>query len=443
MLQRLKNWLKKNKNNFIIKYLFAAKNKINETKEKKENRKALKRLRKLKTKPPIIDRKIRVLFIVIDSNTWNKLKPLYFEMLGNNKFDVKMICCPEPFKEDSSLTYTYFKDNGYECIDARIGKGPWSAIDNKGKWFDIKNLNPDYIFYSEPYNGYLPKKYRTKYTSRYSKVCNVTYAMITTEEFLKIRPNDFYRDAYCCYANNEDEMKYNIKQFKAQHDEGIQHTKYLGFVAFADTFKEKESKSDSWDFSKSDIRAIWTPRWSTDKLLGGSNFFNYKDVLINYAKQNKDIDILFRPHPMALDNFVRTGEMTKEEVEQFRETCEKTPNLSLDKSKSYTATFWNSSFLITDISSIIVEYFVTGKPIIFCESTMMRQKSLPFFEKLISSCYVVKNKDELATKIDQLKKGQDHKKKDRERLSVELFGGDVSSAPNKIVKDIIKDATKQ
>ena len=404
MFQKIKNLLKKHKNNFLVRILFKIKQKFSNFKLKIENKKSIKRLKRLSEVKPIQNRKIRVIFVVVNSNTWNKLKSLYHEMLNNDKIDVKIVCCPEPYKEDTSITYNYFKNNGYDCIDARVGEGPWNALENKGNWFNLKKLEPDYVFYSEPYNMYLPNKYKSNEVSKFSKICVVSYGMTVAEEFLQIRPNDFYRDVYCCYANNQDELKYNINQFREQHNIGIQKTKNLGFLAFADIFESTKKQSKSWKFSKNKVRVVWTPRWTTDKTVGGSNFFKYKDVLIEYTQKNKDIDMLFRPHPMALDNFVRTGEMSQEEVNEFKKICETTPNLSLDNEKSYTSTFWSSSFLITDISTIIVEYFVTGKPIIFCESDVARQKYLPFFETILQSCYVVKDKYELFDVIDMLKK---------------------------------------
>ena len=76
-------------------------------------------------------RKIRVLFLVIDSNTWNKLKPLYDAMRQRENIELKIVCMmPMPKQQDTSVTYRYFKDHGYDCIDARVGDGPWDVDDN-------------------------------------------------------------------------------------------------------------------------------------------------------------------------------------------------------------------------------------------------------------------------------------------------------------------------
>lgn len=47
---------------------------------------------------------------------------------------------------------------------------------------------------------------------------------------------------------------------------------------------------------------LWTPRWSTDPYIGGSNFFNYKDIMTRLVKQNKNILFIFRPHPLMFEN---------------------------------------------------------------------------------------------------------------------------------------------
>lgn len=433
MIQKLKQFLKKHENIFFVKSALNIKHTLEENGAKKR----LKRLQKIHVPQ---NRKVRVIFIVIDKNTWNKAKPLYLEMLQSDKFEVNIVCCPQPYKEDTATTYKFFVEQGYHCIDARVGNGPWNAMEKRGKWFSIKKLKPDYIFYNEPYNGYYPPKYRSNVTSCYAKVCSLEYGMKTTENFLQIRPHEFYRDVYLCYTNNEDEKNYNIAQFKKEHDSGLQKTKYLGFLAGAGIFEQKNTESSAWNFSKNEVRGIWTPRWTLDKEVGGSNFFRYKDVLFDYAETHQDVDLLFRPHPMAFDNFIRTGKMTRQDVDLFVAKCDKAKNLSLDKQADYVSTFWNSSFLITDISTIIVEYFITGKPIIYCKAEHDTQKYLPYFTRILSACYIVHNDNELLNTIDYLKSGNDEKKCIREKLLKELFGNDLDKSSKNIMDDLLHDA---
>ena len=104
--------------------------------------------------------------------------------------------------------------------------------------------------------------------------------------------------------------------------------------------------------------------------------------------------------------------------------------------------FWQSNFLITDISSIIVEYFITGKPIIFCSNQEVKPHFLPYFQKIIETCYIVNNEKELTNTIDYLKSGKDEKSENRKKLITEIFGDLSKNAPQNILNDILKDARK-
>lgn len=427
-----RSFLSAHKNNVLLRPLVKIRRGAVDAIERSRDKKAPKKIEKvIKAKnKENKNRKIKVAFIVIDPFTWSKLKSLYSEFQKRENVELYLICVPTmPFGEKSA-TYEYFKSNGYDCINAAIGEN---------EWFDLKSLKPDYVIYAEPYNCYLPPPYKSCTTSKYSKLCAFGYGVTISEEFLKIRPRDFYRDVYAFYATSADERDYNAAQFEYGHKKGVQFSKYLGFTAFSDFMNGLRADAPAWDFSENSFRAVWTPRWTTDESIGGSNFFRYKDVLFSYADSHSDVDILFRPHPMALDNFIHTGQMTEAEVGAFREKCKTEKNISLDSEREYSSTFWHSDVLIGDVSSILVEYFITRKPIIFCRTENACFHFLPFFEKILDSCYVVNNAQELTAALDKLKSGDDELKPRREALIKELFGDDICSAPALICNDIIDD----
>ena len=432
MLNKLKKFAREHKNNFFIKTIYSVKHLLNSISSPFKDYAAIKRIKKVVQKSKITDAasNIRILFIVIDPNTWNKSKAVYEEMLKEDKIDLSMVCVPSINDVDKNTTYEFFSSLGYNCIDAKL---------KNGDWFDIQTLKPHYIFYTEPYNNYLPDKYKSFITASYAKICIVTYGMTIAREFLKIRPRDFYRDVYICYANNKDELSYNINQFKRNHKRKLQFTKFFGFVAFEELENSKMLSSRSWDFSRNNFRVIWTPRWTLDSKTGGSNFFKYKDFLIDFAKKNKYMDFLFRPHPMALKNFVQNGLMTQKEVLEFQNICLNENNLNLDDEKDYSSTFWGSDVLISDVSSIVVEYFFTGKPIIFCKNKDVSMQFLPFFQKILEVCYVVENIDELDSVVRKLYAGEDCLKDKRKIAFQEIFGENATDVARSIVNDIIND----
>ena len=146
---------------------------------------------------------------------------------------------------------------------------------------------------------------------------------------------------------------------------------------------------------------LWTPRWSTDSHVGGSNFFKYKDTILQLATNNLDILFIIRPHPLMFSNFLKTGEMTEEEVTEFKLYCHNSGNVVLDESKSYSDTFWNSDLLITDFSGIVPEYFITGKPIIYCHSNVNFEYT-DTTNHLIHCCYEAFDSNDIERYVHEL-----------------------------------------
>ncbi len=385
---------------------------------------------------------IRVCFVQQDPNCWNKSKALYDLLKGDARFLVSLLCVPDPFDPDTSSTYRFFKENGYDCIDARIGEGPWDPMSNVGQWFDLSGLKPDYVFYQQPYNAYLPEAYRSHRVLRYARICHTPYGYVLIKELLDCMERDFCRHVYRTYSVSQLEKEYNQQQFPISHHLGLRKALYFSPLVLADFFSHREEESPSWAFSQNSFRAIWTPRWTTDEKLGGTNFFRYNRFLLEYAQAHPDTDILMRPHPMAFDNFVRTGQMTPEEVDRYIAACKSLPNTALDREKDYDATFWQGSVLISDLSAVIVEFFVTGKPVIFCETEKRSSTYVSSFQKILTACYVAGSSQELEQTLDRLRRGEDPLAQRRQEVIRELFGEAPTQAPERIRDDLVADYMK-
>lgn len=440
MLQRLKAFYRAHKNAWLLRTIYAA---YAKTLRFCQNTVSAIRLLRWKFIQNDTGRPIRVCFLQQDPNCWNKSKALYDLMLKDDRFAVSLLCVPDPYDTDTGSTYRFFADNGYDAIDARVGDGPWSTMDSRGDWFDLQSIQPDYVFYQQPYDAYLPKAYQSRAVSKHAKICLTPYGFALTKELMECMEYDFLQSVYCLYTVSETERHFNAKRFALSHKLGIRHSKYLGTLVFTDLFRHKNEVSPSWDFSENCFRAIWTPRWTTDPKIGGSNFFRYKDFLLDYARENPITDILFRPHPMAFPNFIRTGQMTQQEVDAYIGQIEASANTALDHQKRYDATFWQSSVLVTDISAIIIEYFVTGKPIIFCETEGRSCTYLDFFQKILSVCYIAQDQNGVRRYLKQLQAGDDPLQEARITMIRELFGADLTSTANAIAEDLLRDSLKQ
>lgn len=436
MLQKLRTFYHKHKNAPLVRGIYGL---YAWSMDFSKSTVAALRLLRWKIKKAPINRPIRVCFLQQDPNCWNKSKALYKHLLADDRFAVTLLCVPDPFDPDTSSTFRFFAENGYNAIDARVGNGPWNAQENLGDWYDLQALQPDYVFYQQPYDAYLPLCYQSKSVSKYAKLCITPYGFALTKELISCMELDFFRRIYCLYAVSETEKAYNTRRFLPSHKLGIRHSKYLGTLVLSDLLSHQQERSPSWDFSQDGFRVIWTPRWSTDPKIGGSNFFRYKDFIPEYARKNPGVDLLFRPHPMAFSNFVRMGQMTQQEVDDYISLIEGGKNTSLDKEKGYDATFWESDVLVTDVSAIIMEYFATGKPIVFCEAKPLTCTYLDFFKDILSVCYIARDENEIAGYLDRLQKGDDPLLQKRQKMIRSFFGENLTATAAAIGEDLLRD----
>lgn len=386
---------------------------------------------------------IRVGFFCQYIPAWTKVAPIYEQMKKDPRFEPFLLCLPSGIMDGrltvpESLendTYRYCLEHGYrEAINTLTGKE---------QWLDLKSMGLHYVFYPRPYNALVPLCYQAQVVRRYSRICILMYGIATTEDITRITLNrDFMHSAYYYFAEAPFAERINRRNNWLLHGLKLQKTVLRGVPVLEQLADTRNTPSPSWEFSKNPFRVMWTPRWTTEKSEGGSNFFTYWKALPDYAENRPDTDFLFRPHPLAFSHFVQTGEMTEQDVSDFQARCQALPNVQLDKESQYEATLWGSSVLVSDISGIMPEYFTTGKPLIFCASNM-ELKLADFAQRMIyEGCYVVNDARELFACLDRLRRGEDPLRETRQVLIAELFGQSSANATQNIIEELAADRLK-
>lgn len=381
-------------------------------------------------------KKIRVVFMCQYIPAWNKFEPIYREMLQNGKFEPYLLCIPDCIQNNEVMNYTginetykYFEEHEYtNIIDAYKNE----------EWIDIKTLGVDYVFYTRPYNHMMPLQYTTSNVKKYCRIGSLNYGMEIIKEIFDVTLNsNFYKDVFVYYAETKIALKVYRKKFPITTRLRLRKVEFHGYPVFEQILKDKNKESSSWKFSNNAYRIMWTPRWTTARHLGGSNFFMYYKSLIEYAKKNVNMDFLVRPHPLTFGNFIKTGEMTEQEVEEYLKSIESMPNMSIDKQKEYNDTIWGSDALIADISAFIPEYYLTEKPVIFCASNMYLELT-DEMEEMLKGCYISYSAEETYNYLDKLKNGEDPLKSIRKKNIEVLFGKSLENASSNIVESIYK-----
>ena len=380
---------------------------------------------------------VRVGFLCQYIPSWTKLQPIYEMMRADCRFEPLLICVPSCIKDGVLLeqdgkndTLEYFQQHGYpEAIN---------ALREDLSWLDLKAMNLSYVFYPRPYDTYMPECYQSHNVYRHSKICLILYGMNVTQEVVRITLNrSFFRHVYYYFAELPYPRQQNNRNGWLLHGLGLQKSLYFGIPGVETIRAAEQLPRPAWEFAQDGFKVMWTPRWTTDLRLGGSNFFTYYEFLLDMAQNQPEYAFLFRPHPLAIPHFLETGELTQEQADAFLQRCEELKNVSIDTEKEYAATFWGADVLITDISGIIPEYFATGKPMIFCASNMhlTLEKTTA---KMVEASYVVNNAEELKTCLENLKNGIDPQAEKRKKI-LDAYFGEENSCPNKRIVALLAE----
>lgn len=380
------------------------------------------RIKKMCNKKSLGQSKITIVFLVQDLTIWNKLKSVYAQLSKDERFLTWLLAIPDDVTQSGEDNYGDIKKMypNARVVDAKIENG----------WYDLRQIKPDYVFYQRPYDTYLPVQYRSANVVKYAKTCYLNYGYNFTDMANLSMAKIFFRNIHLFFAENEIYQKKNIDRFKYSHKKGYRKSFNLGYPAFQDFMSQQENVSGDNHY-----KVMWTPRWSEDVEVGGSNYFKFKEMMIDYIKHNEDTALIFRPHPMLFSHSLEVGRMTEDEVKEYLKIFSENDRFLYDTGKEYADKFWASDVLVTDFSSVIMEYYLTGKPIVYCPTGM---KINPFFKDILSVNYVANNWNEVCHILDRLKSGQDELKEARQR-KVEQFIGDYKNISKRFADAIYDD----
>ena len=377
-------------------------------------------------------KKIKVFYICQYIQGWNKIADVINSMIDDDEIDIHILAFPmEINKFPENEEFLFWKN--------KFGDYVINAVSNN-EWFDLKKENPDYVFVQRPYDIYLPEKYSCKELAKYTKLCYIPYGFILAKLQKVTLQKEFLENLYMFFADNHYEYEYAKDIIESFNDNNKRLCFDLGYPIL-DAIKEKQQNYSAFkQIKKRNLNIIWTPRWTTDEEYCGTTFFENKDKIVEYGKRN-DCLIVFRPHPLAFDNFISKGLMTKKEVTNYLKNYQNS-NMIYDKSGDYYDTFKDSDVLITDFSSIVVEYLLFNKPIILCGGDI-KNKYNHIMKKIRSVCYNVKNWNEIESILIKLNNGNDTKRKKRTNLIKELFGNYDGMVSKRIVNCIKNDYYKR
>ena len=389
--------------------------------EKAEAGRLIARLRKA----PSEDRPVRVGFIAQMPEVWNKNAPVFERMFRDERFDAKLIVVP-------SFDFVGWKLNEYGAeLEFFSGRYPKDRILTSkqlgGNFEKLKDFGFDYIVYQRCWEQYLPKTLHTKTVLRFAKTVYIPYCFDLTHEPAHYYKTPFFRYACLIFAPSK-------AQCERMKKCGVKRTVFEGYPTLDPPEVSKPGKAGR------PVTVLWTPRWTEADFYGGTSFYDYKEEFLRFRARHPEFRVIFRPHPLLYENAVREKKMTETEMTDLLNRY-RDAGIVIDANADVNDTLAETDVLWTDFSSIIMNAFLCGIPILY----LKKLPATPLYEPFTSvaeTLYYPSAFDEAEELSMKILGGEDPKKAGRDDLLGTVLSENRNSA-ERIVEHLLSDYKKE
>lgn len=344
---------------------------------------------------------INVVFFALINSVW-KYDILYQLMEKDNRFNPVILVCPvvnygrKNMLLNMESCYNLFKQRGYNVIRS------YDRL--KNKYIDVRQeLSPDVIFYTNPYDGLIDKRY---YITNFLDIltCYSSY-FFTMTNLNELTDTLLHNLVWKRYVENDYLMNQAIA-LNRNHGNNCINTGYPGFDSLINNNK---AHTDPWKIKNHFVkRIIWAPHHtiSATAQVFYSTFLDYYDFMFELAKKYHDfVQISFKPHPLLKDRLVTIW--GNEKTSEYYERWANLENGMLNEG-AYEDLFLTSDAMIHDSSSFIGEYLITGKPAIYlANNPSYRDRFNEIGIECLDNHYIARSKEEVENLLTKIIKGSD------------------------------------
>ena len=373
--------------------------------------------------------KIRIAFIADMPELWDKSELLFEELIKRDDFEIELFVSPS-YNEKLQIPEEYGYE--WEYFSKRYPDYCRSIFKENGEFIDLTTYDFDYIFYGDPYMGHFPHLYRCYHlVQSNAKLCYIPYGFYGAKfgYDLMATNTDFFKNMYFVFADCDDVADILEGLLPKTTKNGLQHIMRIGYPTLSKFITDESYRQCNYK------EVLWTPRWSYAELGGGSHFLEYKDQILEIPERYSNFHLTLRPHPMLMANIVQSGLQTQEQMDAYKARI-KEVGADLDQHSDVNAAIKTTDIFITDYSSLIINFFMTGKPIIYCP---MNDGYGAIYTKMLEGIYLAHSYEEVDHYLRELHNENDYLKETREKILNSSEFQIYKDSPQNVVNCILND----
>jgi hypothetical protein len=370
-------------------------------------------------------RPTRVLFLVHVLGAWDSYHALVAAMAASDDFEPIVASIPRRFRGSNGL---YGEEEVHRGLDERGVAHLRFAVGDLDEVLPlIKAMEPDVIFRQSQWDADVPNELATERLT-FARTCLVPYeTMNIVVNVADDRTHNtavdshYHRCAWLVFCTNDLMRETAVRdgardgaQFRV-----VGHPK-AGHLRGATPHWPLEAPADGTRPG----RVVWSAHHTIGR--GWTDFGAFhlmRDEMLAWARRRDDISFLFMPHP-ALLPFPDSDDspIERPEFDAWMQGWTALPNTAVLSEADYAPTLAASDVMITDGLSMLVEYQLLTKPMVFFERAGHRPFN-PVGERVVRGVHTVHTVDEVRRLVEKFLDGEPDPLRDRQRENVEeLFG---------------------
>jgi hypothetical protein len=377
-------------------------------------------------------RRTRVLFLVHVLGAWDSYHAVVEAMADSSDFEPIVASIPRRFRGSPGL---YGEDEVHRGLaDRGVPHLRFAEDDLDGTLSLIKTIEPDLIFRQSQWDADVPDEFGTARLG-FARTCLVPYETmnIVVNVADAVTANsavdtDYHRAAWLVFCTNETMREIAVRdglrdgaQFRVVGHPKADHlrsaTPHWPVPAAAHTGPTGVDATRPG-------RVVWSAHHTI-----GSGWADYgafhlmRDDMLTWARQRADVQFVFMPHP-ALLPFPDSDDspISRADFDAWMREWAALPNCGVLSETDYAPTLAASDLMVTDGLSMLVEYQLLTRPVIFFE----RRGHRPFNvigEQVVGGVHTVHTVDAARSVAEKFLAGEPDPLRDRQRDNVEaLFG---------------------
>lgn len=372
------------------------------------------------------DKKIKVVFFCQEYSTFLSYKSLYDKMKKSEKFICSLVHIPFFHVDKASNEkdeIDEYKRNGYDEIISHDS-------------FKLNEMSPDIAFYLKPYD-LIPKEfYIDEIEKVIDKVIYIPYGMEIGAAQESIRYQfqlPLHEKAWKCISYCDEHYSRACKYSLTKGKNFVQ----IGHPRFDLSQLDLTNNENYIDIKKKAGNrkiVLYNPHFTIEDGDTWGAFKQFGMEILRYFKEHNDMVLLYRPHPFFKEAFLKEYANDKKTVDEYNDIVNNSDNIIYDKSQDYLVSVHVSDFMISDASSLIPEYLIYNKPIIYTKKKNASGLNNKKMQDLLYSCDTI---DDVIKYVELLKDGIDDLREKREIGINSIFNYDKEKQVSDKIIDMI------